>query len=49
MKAIFKTEKVLIHNENMDFTGKQIRVKLFGKTVLTYQSKNKLNTIELCK
>jgi hypothetical protein len=45
MKAIFRIEKVLFHNENMDFTGEQIRVKLFGKTVISYHSKNNLNTI----
>jgi hypothetical protein len=45
MKAIFKTEKVFVYNENMDFTGVQIRIRLFGKTVLSYQSHNKLNTI----
>jgi hypothetical protein len=45
MNKTFRIEKVLIHNENMDFTGEQIRVKLFGKTVLTYQLHNKLNPI----
>lgn len=43
MKQIFTIEKVLIHNENMDFTGAQTRVKLFGKTVFIYASNNKLN------
>lgn len=45
MIQIFRKEKVLIHNENMDFTGKQIRVKLFGKTVLSYPLNNKLKPI----
>lgn len=45
MKAIFKTEKVLIHNENMDFTGVKTRIILFGKTVISYHSKTNLNTI----
>lgn len=38
MKAIFKIERVFIHNENMDFTGAQTRIKLFGKTVISYPS-----------
>lgn len=45
MKSIFRIEKVLIHNENMDFTGEQIRIKLFGKTVLRYPLNNKLKPI----
>lgn len=45
MKAIFKIEKVFIHNENMDFTGMQTRIKLFGKTVISFTSHNKLNPI----
>lgn len=45
MKAIFIIERVLNHNEDMDFTGEQIRVKLFGKTVLTYQLHNKLTPV----
>lgn len=45
MKQIFTVEKVLIHNENMDFTGAQIRIKLFGHTVISYCSNPKLNTI----
>jgi hypothetical protein len=45
MKKTFRIEKVLIHNENMDFTGEQIRIKLFGQTVLSYCLPQKLNTI----
>lgn len=45
MKQIFTIEKVLIHNENMDFTGAQTRIKLFGKTVIIYPLHNKLNPI----
>lgn len=41
MIKIFRIEKILIHNENMDFTGEQIRIKMFGNTVLSYQSHNK--------
>jgi hypothetical protein len=45
MKQIFTIEKVLIHNENTDFTGAQIRIKLFGYTVISYCLNPKLNTI----
>jgi hypothetical protein len=45
MKEFFKIEKIFVHNENMDFTGEQIRIKLFGKTVISYHSKTNLNTI----
>lgn len=45
MKPVFRIEKVLIHNENMDFTGVQIRFILFGKTVISNHSKTKLNPI----
>jgi hypothetical protein len=45
MKQIFRIEKVLIHNENMDFTGAQIRIKLFGHTVISYYQSPNLNTI----
>lgn len=45
MKQIFTIEKVLIHNKNMDFTGVKTRIILFGKTIISYHSKNNLNTI----
>lgn len=45
MKHIFSLEKILIHNENMDFTGVQTRIKVFGKIVVSFQSNNKLNPI----
>lgn len=45
MKHIFSLEKILIHNENMEYTGEQTRIKLFGKIVVSFQSNNKLNTL----
>lgn len=45
MNKIFSTEKILIHNENMDFIGVKTRILLFGKIVISYHSKTNLNTI----
>lgn len=45
MKHIFSLERILIHNENMDFTGEQIRIKIFGYAVVNYCLPQKLNTI----
>jgi hypothetical protein len=45
MKQILTIEKVLIHNENMDFKGAQIRIKLFGYTAISYYLKPTLKTI----
>lgn len=45
MKQIFTIERVMIHNENMDFTGVQIRIKLFGHTAISYSLKPTLNII----
>jgi hypothetical protein len=44
MRKIFTIEKVLIHTENMDFTGVKIRIKLFGYIVISHCLKRKLNT-----
>jgi len=45
MKQIFRIEKVLIHNEKMDLTSAQIRIKLFGYLAISYCLSPKLNTI----
>lgn len=45
MKKIFRIERILIHNENMDFTGEQIRIKLFDQTVISYCLQPKLTAI----
>jgi hypothetical protein len=45
MRKIFTIEKVLIHTENMDFTGVKVRIKILGHTVISYDLKPTLNTI----
>lgn len=45
MGKIFTVEKVFIHNDNMDFTGVKVRIKLFGHTAISYYLKPTLKTI----
>lgn len=45
MRKIFKVEKVFIHNENMEITAVQTRIKLYEKSVVSYQKSNKLNPL----
>lgn len=35
----------MIHNENMDCISEKTRLKMFGKTVFSYQSGNNLKQI----
>jgi hypothetical protein len=37
MKTIFRVEKVLHHNDNMELVYIEIRIKFFGQTVLSYR------------
>ncbi len=37
MKTIFRVEKVLHHSDNMELIYIEIRIKLFGQTVLSYR------------
>jgi hypothetical protein len=46
MKRFFRIEKVLIHNDNMDLKGTKTRVKVFGKDILAFQIKTKINKLK---
>lgn len=48
MKKIFRVEKVLHHSDNIELVYIEIRIKLFGQTVLSYRLQPKKQSQNYC-